>query len=91
VLTASQTARRCVPLALCPPTSAPDPDSNLNVLSSTPAMANEDVGSHGLDKELSGLSTEIHVSRSGDALEEGEGGVVIDSLNDLIESISLGA
>jgi hypothetical protein len=90
VLTASQTARRFVPLALCPRTSAPDP--NLYVLSSTPAMAREDVGSHGLHKELSGLSaTEIHVSRSGDVQEEGEDGVVLGSLDNLVDSISLGA
>jgi hypothetical protein len=54
-------------------------------------MDNEDVGSHGLDKELSGLFTEIHISRSGDAQEEGEGGVVLDSLDNLADRISLGA
>jgi hypothetical protein len=89
VLTASQAARRFVSLALCPRTGAPE--LNLPVPSSTPAMANEDVGSHGLDKELSGLSTEIHVSRSGDAQEEGEGGIVLVSLDNLADSISLGA
>jgi hypothetical protein len=93
VLTASQAARRFEPLLLCPRTSAPDLNSNLHVLSSTPAMANEDAGSHGLDKNLSGLSTaaEIHVSRSGDAQEETEGGVVLDCLDNLADSISLGA
>jgi hypothetical protein len=54
-------------------------------------MANEDVGSDGLDRELSGLFTEIHVSRSGDAQEDGKGGVVLDSLDNLADRISLGA
>jgi hypothetical protein len=54
-------------------------------------MANEEVGSHGFDRELSGLFTEIHVSRSGDAQENGEGSVVLDSLDNLADSISLGA
>jgi hypothetical protein len=54
-------------------------------------MANEDAGSHGLHEERSGLSTEIHVCRSGDAQEEGEGDVVLDSLDNLADSISLGA
>jgi hypothetical protein len=56
-------------------------------------MDNEDVVSHSLDEELSGLSTatEIHVSRSGDAQEETEGGVVLDSLDNLADRISLGA
>jgi hypothetical protein len=91
VLTASQTAWRFVPLALCPRTSAPDP--NLHVPSSTPAMAHEDVGSHGLDQELSSLSTEIQLSRSEEAKEEGEGDVVLDSLHSLaiVDRISLGA
>jgi hypothetical protein len=56
-------------------------------------MADEDVGSHSLHEELSGLSIETHVSRSGDAQEEGEGGVVLGSLDNLAiaDSISLGA
>jgi hypothetical protein len=56
-------------------------------------MANEDAGSHGLDRNLSGLSTaaEIHASRSGDAQEETEGGIVLDPLDKLADSISLGA
>jgi hypothetical protein len=54
-------------------------------------MANEDTGSHGLHRDLSGLSAEIHVSRSGDAQVEGEAAVVLDSLDSLADSISLGA
>jgi hypothetical protein len=54
-------------------------------------MDTEDVVSHGLDEELSGLSDEIHVSRSGDAQEEGEGDVLLDCLDNLADRISLGA
>jgi hypothetical protein len=77
--------------ASCPLTTHQHPDPNLHVLSWAPAMANGDAGSQVLHEELSGLSAEIHVSRSGDAQDETEGGVVLDSLGNLADSISLGA
>jgi hypothetical protein len=52
-------------------------------------MDNEDVVSHGLDEDLSGLCDEIHVSRPGDAQEEGKGDVVLDNLA-IADRLSLG-